>query len=215
MVVCSANAMSSIGDHDPAGWAWAFRTPYNMPRQYSLGGCAASPLIISWPREMADVAGGVRDQYHHAVDIVPTILDCAGIDPPRLIKRYPQAPMHGVSMRYTFTAPDAPSARRTQLYEMPGARAIYREGWKAIAGRRVTTGGNASTWELYHVTADRAEARNVAARYPEKAAELAALWKAVAGRDTGLAHREQRRPTAAWVSPALPASGSRVAGRAG
>lgn len=95
--------------------------------------------------------------------------------------------MHGVSMRYTFTAPGAPSARRTQLYEMPGAHAIYRDGWKAVAGRRVTTGGGhdvAGAWEVYHVSADRAETRDVAARCPDQTAELAALWKTTAGRDT-------------------------------
>jgi arylsulfatase A-like enzyme len=157
-----------------AGWAWAFGTPYNMPRQYALGGTAASPLIISWLPEMASMAGGIRDQYHHAVDIVPTILDCAGIEPPQLVNGHLQDPLHGVSMRYTFTAPDAPSARRTQHYQMPAARAIYHDGWKAATG--------STRWELYHVRTDRAEIHNVAARYPEKLAELAALWRA-AGSD--------------------------------
>jgi len=193
VVVCSANAKAPLAGrppevggpladagHYPSGWAWAFRTPYSMPRQSALGGSAPSPLIISWAREMTDVAGGVRDQYHHAVDIVPTILDCAGLGPPRPVRR---SPMHGVSMRYTFTAPGAPSARCTQLYEMPGAHAIYRDGWKAVAGRRVTTGGGhdvPGAWEVYHVSADRAEIRDVAALYPEKTAELAALWKTTA-----------------------------------
>ncbi len=238
VVVCSANAMSPAGGrggppggdlrpgaagagHDAAGWAWAFRTPYHLARQYSLGGSVASPLIISWPREMADVAGGVRDQYHHAVDIVPTILDCAGLDRPRRINGYAQTPMHGVSMRYTFSAPGAPSTRQTQLYEMPGAHAIYRDGWKAVAGRRVTAGGShdsAGTWELYHVSADRAEIRNVAAQHPEKTAELAALWETAAGRESSRGRRPQprrRASAAAWARPAAPASGSRVAGGAG
>ncbi len=239
VVVCSANAKSPMasrggppgvsdpladtGQH-PSGWAWAFRTPYNMARQSALGGSAPSPLIISWPREMADVGGGLRDQYHHAVDIVPTILDCAGFAPPRLVRR---SSMHGVSMRYTFTGPGAPSARHTQLYEMPGAHAIYRDGWKAVAGRRVTTGGGhevAGAWELYHVSADRAEIRDVAAEHPEKTAELAALWKTTAGRDAGRVHGEHRRrrppaspfplhrsparpPAAVAADPAPPVSG--------
>jgi arylsulfatase A-like enzyme len=180
----AGNAASGGGQADDgwAGWAWAFRTPYNVPRQDSLGGSAASPLIISWPGEMEDVAGGVRDQYHHAVDVVPTILECADIDLPQTIKAHVQAPLHGVSMRYTFTAPDAPSARRTQLYQMPGARAIYHDGWKAATGEGRA---GADGWELYHVRADRAEIRNVAARYPEKVAELASLWEAAASRDAG------------------------------
>ena len=107
--------------------------------------------------------------------------------------------MHGVSMRYTFTAPGAPSARRTQLYEMPGAHAIYRDGWKAVAGRRVTTGGGhdvPGAWEVYHVSADRAEIRDVAALYPGQTAELAALWKTTAGRDAGRPG-QPRRPRSA------------------
>jgi arylsulfatase A-like enzyme len=171
-----AGPLSSGGGH-AAGWAWAFRTPYSLARQESLGGSAASPLIISWPPETRDVAGGVRDQYHHAVDIVPTILDCAGVDPPQLLRGRLQAPMHGVSMRYTFAAPGAPSARRTQVYRTPGWHAVYHDGWKAAAGDGAAGSGR---WELYHVSADRSEIRNVAARHPERVAELAALCEAAA-----------------------------------
>ncbi len=205
VVVCSANATGADRSQDGpsgdseflAGWRWAFRTPYNMRRQCSLGGSVTSPLIISWPREMREVAGGVRDQYHHAVDLVPTILDCAAIDPPRLIKGKAQAPMQGVSMRYTFTAPEAPSVRRTQRYEMPGARAIYHDGWKAVTGRSVTPGrrnGTAGAWELYHTDTDRAEVDNLAARYPQKVAELSSLWRAAADCAVSLAHDEQEVP---------------------
>jgi arylsulfatase len=140
---------------------------------------------------MERVAGGVRDQYHHAVDIVPTILDCAGIDPPQTIKAHVQRPLHGVSMRYTFRAPEAPSARQTQLYQMPGAGAIYHGGWKAVAGDGPA---GACRWELYRVSADRAETRNVAARYPEKVAELASLWEAAAGRPGGPAQEGRGTP---------------------
>ena len=186
-------------DHLPAGWTWAFGTPYNMARQYALGGTAASPLIISWLPGMADMAGGVRDQFHHAVDIVPTILDCAGIEAPQLVNGHLQAPLPGVSMRYTFTAPDAPSARRTQLYQAPGGRAVYHDGWKAATG--------AGRWELYRVSTDRAETRNVAASHPEKLAELAALWQ-TAGSD--LPRQRELRP--AGPRPTLGAGSSRVAG---
>ena len=186
-------------DHLAAGWTWAFGTPYNMPRQHALGGTAASPLIISWLPGMADMAGGVRDQYHHAVDIVPTILDCAGIEAPQLVNGHLQAPLPGVSMRYTFTAPGAPSARRTQLYQAPGGRAVYHDGWKAATG--------AGRWELYRVSTDRAETRNVAASHPEKLAELAALWQ-TAGSD--LPRQRELRP--AGLRPTLGAGSSRVAG---
>jgi arylsulfatase len=182
----------------PAGWTWAFGTPYNMARQHTHGGTAASPMIISWLPEMADMAGGVRDQYHHAVDIVPTILDCAGIEPPQLVNGHLQAPLPGVSMRYTFTAPDAPSARRTQLYQAPGGRAIYHDGWKAATG--------ASRWELYRVAADRAETRDVAASHPQKLAELTALWQTA-----GSELPRQRELAPARGLPVMGAGGSRVA----
>jgi arylsulfatase A-like enzyme len=190
----AANAWSSGGGEagdGAAGWAWAFATPYNVLRQDSLGGSAASPLIISWPREMGRVAGGVRDQYHHAVDVVPTILDCAGVEPPQTIKGQIQRPLHGVSMRYTFRAPEAPSARQVQLYQMPGARAIYHAGWKAVAADGPA---GASRWELYRVSSDRAETRDVAGRHPEKVAELASMWEAAAGRPAEPAHEGRDTP---------------------
>jgi arylsulfatase len=170
-----------------------------MARQHTHGGTAASPLIISWLPGMADMAGGVRDQYHHAADIVPTILDCAGIEPPQLVNGHLQAPLPGVSMRYTFTAPDAPSARRTQLYQAPGGRAVYHDGWKAATG--------ASRWELYRVATDRAETRNVAASHPEKLAELTALWQTA-----GSELPRQRELAPARGLPVMGAGSSRVAG---
>jgi arylsulfatase A-like enzyme len=196
-------------DHS-AAWARAFGTPYNMLGQYSPGGSAASPLIISWPRETKDVAGGVRDQYHHAVDVVPTILDCAAIDLPQVVNGHAQAPLHGVSMRYTFTTPDGPSARRTQRYEIPGARGIYHDGWKAVAARSVTqddSGSAADTWELYHVSADRAEIHDVAASYPQQAAKLISLWSAAAGQDRSPAPDDEEAPEL------LPSSWTQVSGR--
>jgi arylsulfatase A-like enzyme len=145
VVTCSANAMAPSspaasypavpGDADrdgpagrddlAAGWAWAFGAPYNVSRRCALGGSAASPLIISWPSAMTDVAGGVRDQYHHAVDIVPTILDCAGVEPPSTANGRPRAPLHGVSMRYTFAAL-AQVAGRDQVSEPEPAVAPVR-----------------------------------------------------------------------------------------
>ena len=189
VVACSANAAGPGLDVYPAGWAWAFRTPYHALRQLSPGGSVPGPLIISWPQEMRAVMGGLRDQYHHAADVVPTILDCIGRDAPGRAGGQPQLPTEGVSMRYTFAAPDAPSARLIQHYEAAGARAIYAAGWKAIAGHgqaAARRNGAAAAWELYHVAADRAEIHDVAASCPAKAAELASLWDAAAaGRDAG------------------------------
>lgn len=221
VVACSANAMAPTGpaagfpavpgsaggngaadrEQLAAGWSWAFGAPYNVSRQGALGGTAASPLIISWPPAMADAVGGVRDQYHHAVDIVPTILDCAGVELPRPGR--PRAPLHGVSMRYTFTAPDAPSTRPTQLYRTADGCAIYRDGWKAVTGSH--------RWELYQVSTDRAEARNVAADRPDKLAELAALAQ-VAGSDRVSEPEPAVGPFRAARHGGRHASRSRIAG---
>ncbi len=89
------------------GWAWALGTPGSGLGPHPAGGSAASPLIISWPREMTQVAGEVRDQYHHAVDVMPTILDCAAIPLPHVVNGHAQAPLDGVSMRHTFMKGDA------------------------------------------------------------------------------------------------------------
>jgi arylsulfatase len=137
-----ARTLSGPGDladcgHLLAGWARAFGTPYSMARQSLVGGTAPSPLIISWPRLMDGAVGGVRDQYHHAADLAPTILDCAAIAPP--------GPPAGLSMRYTFTSPDTPTARPVQLYQTPEAGAIYHEGWKAIAPHAATPAGGSTT----------------------------------------------------------------------
>ena len=200
VVVCSANATSP--GHGPAA-AGGPGTPGEPLRD--------SDVPADWPGTGTwDVAGGVRDQYHHAVDVVPTILDCAGVDPPQTIRGHVQGPLHGVSMRYTFPAPDAPSARQTQLYRMPGARAIYHAGWKAVAADGPAGDGR---WELFHVSADRAETHDVAARHPQKVAELAALWQAAADRPGSPAHEGRDTPellTGSW--PQLP---SRHPSRAG
>lgn len=171
-------------NHYPTGWAWAFNAPYKMFKRFSLEGGIADPLIISWPREMSKVSGGVRDQYHHAIDLVPTILECCGVEPPEVIKGHTQSPIQGVSMKYTFNGVKAVSKRETQYYAMLGTRAIYHKGWKAVARHGAITGKGHfmdDPWELYHVETDRSETDDVAAKFPEKLKELVATWFAVAG----------------------------------
>ncbi|MEN6370539.1 MAG: arylsulfatase [Armatimonadota bacterium] len=175
-------------NHYPTGWAWAFNAPYKMFKRYVLEGGIADPCIIAWPKEMKRVAGQVRDQYHHAIDIMPTILDCLGIEPPMFIKGYEQSPIQGTSMRYTFDNPNAPTTRHTQYYAMLGTRAIYQDGWKAVARH----GALASTshfmddkWELYHYEKDRSETHNLAEEYPDRLKGLIAAWFAYAGRNNG------------------------------
>jgi arylsulfatase A-like enzyme len=170
-------------NHYPTGWAMAFNTPFKMWKRYEFNGGTADPCIIAWPPVLGH-GGEVRHQYHHAIDLAPTILDLLAVTPPETIKGYTQAPFDGVSMRYCFDDPSAPSARRTQFYSMLGSRGIWHEGWKAVTTHPTISGWshfNQDTWELYHTDTDRAELHDLAAEHPDKLRELINLWFAEAG----------------------------------
>jgi hypothetical protein len=173
-------------NHYPNGWAMAFNTPFKMWKRYEFNGGTADPCIISWPPAAGDAAGRgeLRHQYHHAIDIVPTILDVLGVDAPETIKGHVQSRFDGVSMRYTVEMASAPSARKTQFYSMLGSRGIWHDGWKAVTTHPTLSGWghfNDDTWELYHTDTDRAELHDLAAEYPDKVRELVNLWFAEAG----------------------------------
>jgi arylsulfatase A-like enzyme len=170
-------------NHYPNGWAMAFNTPFKMWKRYEFNGGTADPCIISWPGTAED-RGGLRHQYHHAIDIMPTILDTLGVEPPEVIKGHTQSRIDGVSMNYAIDDPSAPSARRTQFYSMLGSRGIWHDGWKAITTHPTISGWshfNDDTWELYHVDTDRCESHDLAAEQPDKLRELVNLWYAQAG----------------------------------
>ncbi|HEY6274956.1 MAG TPA: sulfatase-like hydrolase/transferase, partial [Streptosporangiaceae bacterium] len=172
-------------NHYPNGWAMAFNTPFKMWKRYEFNGGTADPCIISWPSATAG-KGEIRDQYHHAVDIVPTILDTLGVEPPATIKGHVQSRFDGVSMRYSAEMASAPSSRKTQFYSMLGSRGIWHEGWKAVTTHPTISGWsnfNDDTWELYHTDTDRAEIHDLAAQHPEKVRELVNLWYAEAGQN--------------------------------
>ena len=101
-------------NHYPNGWAMAFNTPFKMWKRYEFNGGTSDPCIISWPGA-AGGKGELRHQYHHAIDIMPTILDALGVEPPEVIKGHTQSRIDGVSMRYSIDEPSAPSARKTQF----------------------------------------------------------------------------------------------------
>jgi arylsulfatase A-like enzyme len=174
-------------NHYPNGWAMAFNTPFKMWKRYEFNGGTADPCIISWPAAAADATGAkgeLRHQYHHAIDIVPTILDTLGVQAPATIKGHVQSRIDGVSMRYSASDPSAPSARQTQFYSMLGSRGIWHDGWKAITTHPPLSGWshfNDDTWELYHTDIDRAELHDLAAEHPDKLRELVNLWFAEAG----------------------------------
>ncbi len=171
-------------NHYSTGWAMAFNTPFKMWKRYaSFEGGTADPCIFSWPAGIT-ARGEVREQYHHAIDIVPTILDCLNVAEPQAVRGVTQIPIQGVSMRYSFDAADEPSTRHTQFYSMLGTRAIYHDGWKAVTTHPAISGWGhfeQDTWELYHSEVDRAEIHDVAAENPAKLTELIGLWYYEAG----------------------------------
>jgi arylsulfatase len=170
-------------NHYCTGWAMAFNTPFKMWKRYEFNGGTSDPCILSWPSVLGH-GGEIRHQYHHAIDIVPTIRDLLEVTPPETIKGHVQVPFDGVSMRYSVGDPSAPSARRTQFYSMLGSRAIWHDGWKAVTTHPTISGWshfNDDTWELYHTDVDRSELHDLAAEHPDKVRELVNLWFAEAG----------------------------------
>jgi arylsulfatase A-like enzyme len=170
-------------NHYPNGWAMAFNTPFKMWKRYEFNGGTSDPCIISWPAG-SKARGEIRAQYHHAIDLVPTVLDALGVEPPGSIKGHVQSRFDGVSMRYSLDDASAPTARPSQFYAMLGSRAIWHDGWKAVTNHPTLSGWgnfNDDEWELYHTEGDRSELRDLAAEHPDKLRELVNLWFAEAG----------------------------------
>ncbi len=172
-----------MNNHYSCGWAWAGSAPFQWMKQVaSHFGGMRTPLIISWPERIKD-KGGMRTQFHHVIDIVPTILDVAGIKEASMINGIPQDPIEGVSMVYTFDSPKAEGRKKTQYFEMLGYRGIYHDGWFAgafvprppwIIDREKMKKWDSSKdkWELYNLEKDFTQAEDVADKYPEKLKEL-------------------------------------------
>jgi arylsulfatase A-like enzyme len=169
--------------HYPSGWARASNTPLRMYKSWNHCGGIKVPLIITYPAGIQD-KGGLRTQYHHVVDINPTILDLCKIEQPAQINGVNQEPKHGVSMLYTFEHPDEKTRRHIQYYEMVGNRGIWADGWKAVADHAVnpTFDFARDEWELFNTDADFSESRNLAAQHPAKLREMIDLWWREAGK---------------------------------
>jgi arylsulfatase A-like enzyme len=171
----------STFNHYPIGWAQVGNTPFSWYKRWVHAGGVRTPLIIHWPEGIGDT-GGIRTQFHHVTDIMPTVLDATGVQVPETLRGIPQMPVDGISMRYTFTAADAPTRKSVQYYEMFGNRAIWCDGWKAVAQhqRDVTSvhpqSFDEDRWELYHVDHDYSELRDLSDELPEKIAELVRRW---------------------------------------
>jgi arylsulfatase len=169
-------------NHYPAGWAQAGNTPLKYYKMYAHGGGIRAPLIVHWPARITS-GGGWREQYHHAVDVAPTILEELGLSAPAQYRGVAQMPLHGTSMAYTFDDQGAPTRKDQQYYEIHGHRGLWHRGWKAVACHRAGMPFSDDRWELYHVDADFSECTDLAAENPTKLAELVARWWAEAGRN--------------------------------
>jgi arylsulfatase A-like enzyme len=169
-------------NHYPVGWSWAGAAPFQwMKRVPSHFGGTRNGMVVSWPARIKD-KGALRTQFHHVVDIAPTILDAAKIPAPAEVDGIPQVPMAGTPMEYTFDQADAPGLRTTQYFETGGHRAIYHDGWVATSFHGApwiltgSLGFKDSQWSLYHINQDFSQSKDVAAENPGKLKELEAIF---------------------------------------
>ena len=170
-------------NHYHAAWAWAGTTPFQWTKQIaSHFGGTRNPLVIAWGNHILD-HGGIRSQFHHVIDIAPTILEAAGITEPTEVNGVKQQPIEGTSLLYTLNNPTATSHHQTQYFEMLGNRAIYHQGWIAAARHpRLPWEGTVNSdfaqdpWELYNIESDFSEAHNLAAENPDKVQKLQELF---------------------------------------
>ncbi len=163
----------------PWGWAMVGNTPNKWYKQNTHGGGVRDPLIIHWPAGIPErERGGVREQFHHAVDLTPTLLDLLGVEAPATMKGIDQMPMHGSSMRASIDSPATPTNHTTQYFEMAGCRGIYHDGWKAVThhGRETDQSYPDSEWELYHLDEDFSECHDLAEQQPDRLREMIELF---------------------------------------
>lgn len=182
--------------HYASGWAMAGNTPNRWYKRFTHEGGTRAPLIVHAPQWIDD-PGGVRSQFHHVVDVMPTVLELAHIQMPDIVNGHHQRPLEGVDFAYTLTDPTAPTRKQSQYFEMLGHRAIWADGWKAVAthwatpmlrdleaGEYAVHDGDpdADRWELYHLDEDVSESRDVADEHPDTLRRLRDLWWSEADR---------------------------------
>ncbi len=172
----------------PWGWTMAGNTPFKRWKREVHQGGVADPCIVHWPRKLAAGSGGIRHQFTHAVDVLPTVLEMVGVEPPAVLDYVPQSPIDGISFAYLLGpgGESAPERHTTQYFEMFGSRAIYHRGWKAVTyhpvgpiygdGLDPNAPFDEDVWELYHVAEDLSETRDLASERPGHVADLVALW---------------------------------------
>jgi len=173
--------------HYAVPWAWAWATPYQWTKEVaSHFGGTRNGMAMAWPARITD-KGGIRTQFHHVIDIVPTILEAAGLPEPVMVNGIAQKPIEGVSMAYTWDDANAPERRDTQYFEMFGSRAIYHDGWVASAPPVITPWAlslepppadvmNDFKWELYNLSDDWSQAKDVAAENADKLRDMQQIF---------------------------------------
>ncbi|CAN5131493.1 arylsulfatase [soil metagenome] len=165
----------------PWGWAQASNTPLKLYKSFTHGGGIRDPMIVSWPKRIAD-QGAIRHQFHHVTDITPTVLEVCGVTAPVTYRGTEQMPLHGTSFNYTFDAADAPTQKPIQYFEMYGHRSIWHKGWKAVTKHVSGASFETEDWELYHLDEDFNEMRDLAKAEPVRLQELKERWWAEAGK---------------------------------
>lgn len=170
-------------NHFPSAWAHAMNAPFQWTKQVaSHFGGTRNPMIVSWPARIGD-KGGLRTQFVHTIDLVPTLYELCGITAPSELNGIAQKPIEGISFASTLEDPDAPSLRKTQYFELGCNRGLYHDGWMASSPSFVPWDPNRgdwdpdkAPWELYNVEEDFSQAEDLAAQYPEKLRQLQDLW---------------------------------------
>jgi len=167
----------------PLGWAMADNTPDRLYKWTTNEGGVHDAMIVYWPDGIKD-KGGIRNQFCHAIDVVPTVLEILGVQAPEEYNGYPQKPIEGTSIAYTFDNPNEPTHKIVQYFEMMGTRGLWYDGWKAVAFHHTNSGGDfdSDVWELYNLTADASESHDLASMNPEKVQEMQERWWAEASK---------------------------------
>lgn len=186
-------------NHYPWGWTFAGNTPFRRWKRETYRGGTSDPFVVHWPHGIK-ARGELRHQYAHIIDLVPTVLEAVGVEPPLTIRGVTQAPIHGTSLAYTFEDPAAPSRHHTQYFEMFGHRAIDHDGWRAVCpwpgpsfaeaaqefGAPISAATlselDADHWELYDIGSDPTENHNIADRHRDILVALIARWYVEAGK---------------------------------
>jgi arylsulfatase A-like enzyme len=187
-------------NHYPWGWTFAGNTPFRRWKRETYRGGVSDPFLVHWPAGIT-AGGQIRHQYGHVIDMVPTVLESLGIEPPNNVRGVAQSPIEGVSLAHTFNDADAATKHHTQYFEMFAHRSLYHDGWRAVCpfpGTSFAEAGvsfgmlelteatlrelDATGWELYHVDVDPAETNNLAGTERAKLIEMIALWYTEAGK---------------------------------